>query len=351
MQKKSILIVGAGLAGLALYSMLNRKRFTVDIIERRTALTHLGYAVKVLPTGVRALRTIGILKDAIDTLGVQNKENYFRDKNGGVITRSDLRSMTKQFDTYFVATRARVFNLVAQQVDHKKISFGTELTSISSDGSVGFRDGSQKHYDLIVGADGVHSTVRRIVFPDSQLIDTGLTFLWAWIPRKNIAFPKDTGAMGDETHGLGFFDSGESDAVCVFFYLETEKVPPKIIPKEYPELWREHLSDFGDPVPDILAALPYGDQMFMHRDQELTLPHWHMNNVVLIGDAAHTRSVFTGSGTALYLSQEQDMDSAFQLFEGSQKERANMLTLTALLQPGVDAVYEEFFKTSLLFKK
>ena len=106
--------------------------------------------------------------------------------------------------------------------------------------------------------------------------------------------------------------------------------------------------------------------MYLHEDYELDLKEWHRGNVALIGDAAHTRSAFSGAGSALaledalvlghYLNRENDVKIAIEKYARKQKPRVKQLAMSKLRlylqdQKGITEYLKNFFSSSLLYEK
>lgn len=368
--KKKVLIVGAGLAGLAMYLALNKRKFDVEIIEKRKKFKRLGYALIFMPLGVKALRIIGFTHTQINSLGRNVQENRVRNKDGKLTFVNDFRPLIKKFGNYMMVTREKLYKLLESRVSTKDIRFGVGVKSFSQLAKkvhVKF-SGSKKNnkYDIVIGADGVYSFVRQTLFPHIKLDPVGLSLIWAWIPRKEGVYPEQPGDVGNEKAGVGFFNSGERGRSCMAFFFQTKDVPSNITPKDYKNLLRKHLKDFGGPVPKILKHLPSGKEMYLHDDYELNLKRWYRSNVVLIGDAAHARSVFSGAGSALaledalvlghYLNQKDNVRVAIKKYYQKQRSRVEKLAMSRLRpyfknQKGVTKYLGNFFTSSLLYSR
>lgn len=370
-KNKKILIVGAGLSGLAMYIALNKQKFDVDIVEKRKKFRRLGYSIIFMPLGVRALKQLGFPQTQIRKIGTTVQESRLRDKAGKIKLVTNFRPLIKKFDKYMIVTRERLYKLLETKVPKKNIHFGVSVKSLtqSNDGKVHVQFEGKKAagiYNVVIGADGIHSSVRKIIHPDSELKPLGLSFIWSWIPRKDKIYPRQMGGLGDEKSGIGFFNSGEKEKSCMAFFIQSKDVPQNIKPGGYKKLLKEHLGDFGGPVPKILKHLPSGEQMYLHEDYELNLRKWYKGNVVLIGDAAHARSVSSGAGSALaledafvlghYLNNERSSRRAIEKYFNKQKKRVEQLTMSKLQlylqdQRGVIKYLSDFFSSSLLYSK
>lgn len=368
--KKQVLIVGAGLAGLSIYLALNKEKFDVEIIEKRKKFEQLGYSLIFMPLGVKALKYLGFTVSDISALGKNIKVNNLMDKNGKLVMTTDFRPLVKKFDKYMMITRERLYKLLKKKIPAKNIHFGLSLKSISSNKStkinVKFTDLKQKEYDIVIGADGIHSCVRYFLFPNIKLNPLDISIMWAWIPRKIGIYPNQHGAIGDENFGVGFFNSGEKTKSCMAFFLQKKEIPSNLTPKDYRSFLRKYFKNFKGPVPKILNNLPSGNEMYLHNDYEFDMKKWHKGNVVLIGDSAHARSAFSGAGSTLaiedaivlghYLNKEHEVEKAINKYEKKQRVQVDKLSMSKLKlylqnQKGIPEYLENIFNSSFLYSK
>lgn len=356
---------------MAMYIALDKRKFDVDIIEKRKKFKRLGYSLIFMPLGVRALKNLGFEQKRIRKIGTNVQENRLRDKTGKIKLVTDFRPLVKRFDTYMMVTRDRLYSLLETKVSKKDIRFGLGVKSLTqkSDGTVCVQFDGKKavlNYDVVIGADGVHSGVRRLIFPDAKLQPLGLSLIWTWIPRKDKIYPRQMGSLGNEKEGIGFFNSGEKTKSCMAFFIASKEIPKNIEQRDYPRLLQTVFQSFGGPVSKILKHMPRGKEMYLHEDYELSLKRWCKGNVVLIGDAAHARSVFSGAGSALaledayvlahYLNNEEYSHEAIEKYFKKQKKRVEQLAMSKLRlylqdQRGVVKYLSDFFASSLLYSR
>jgi len=364
-QKKKILISGAGLSGLSLYLAINKNLFNVDIIEKNSKLKRLGYALIFMPQGVKGLRVLNFKSKEINKLGRFVQENQVRNTNGKITMTTDFRPYIKKYDKYMLISRIKLYNLLENKIPKNIIKFGVHPNKIIQKDNkvvVSFNNNTTKEYDLVIGADGANSFIRKSIFPNVKSKSTGFSFMWSWVSRKETNCPNQAGFMGDEKNGgIGFFDSGEKNRVCLFFFTQNKNIPKNLTSEGYRKIWTNKLKDFSDPVPKILKNLPLGSEMYFHRDYELKMKKWNKGNIVLIGDSAHVRSVLTGSGSGLaiedavvfgnFLNKESSIKKAIDRFGNAQLKRVNKLTLSSLLGKKIEKTFNEFLGSSILFKK
>lgn len=351
--------MGAGLAGIALYLALDKSKFTVDIFERRKRTENLGFAVIFMPNGVRALRKLGFPRSDINKLGkpVRKIVSHLPNK----ILISDLGYLYHKYDKYLIVQREKLYKLILNKVPKGVVRFNTEISKLEfgrKTTHVRFRgERSFSEYDLVVGADGVNSTVRSLLFPNAKPIPQKHLIMWAWLPRGSKKLSSSAVALDKGKSGIGYFDTDSSERVCAFYYAEKTKFQKNLSSHEYVSFWSEDLKDLDYSPVHAKHERPMHGRTHVHEDRIVSLPRWSKGSVVLIGDAAHARSVFTGAGTALaledgyllghYLNTESTVQNAIRNFEMLQRPRVRKLV--PVLGEKFTTQIEEFLASDPIF--
>ena len=162
----SVLIVGAGIAGLALGRALRARGISAEIIERITAWTPAGTGIYLPANGVRALQSLG-LGDAVTSRSVRMTYQRILDNRGRLLAEIDLDAVWGAIGPCVGMRRADLHSLLLDGAHGVPLRLGTTVTALTESHdavTVVFDDGVQREYDVVVGADGVHSTIRRLAF-------------------------------------------------------------------------------------------------------------------------------------------------------------------------------------------
>ena len=167
----SVLIVGAGIAGLALGRALRARGISAEIIERTTAWTPAGTGIYLPANGVRALQSLGI-GDAVTSRSVRMTYQRILDNRGRLLAEVDLDAVWGAVGPCVGTRRADLHSMLLDGARGVPLRLGTTVTALTESHdavTVVFDNGVQREYDVVVGADGVHSTIRGLAFGRTPL--------------------------------------------------------------------------------------------------------------------------------------------------------------------------------------
>jgi 2-polyprenyl-6-methoxyphenol hydroxylase-like FAD-dependent oxidoreductase len=199
--------------------------------------------------------------------------------------------------------------------------------------AVGFTDGSSDRYDLVVGADGVHSAVRRMVFPRSPEPEFTGQGCWRAVAVRPAEIDRAHVFIGGRVKA-GVTPVSRDE--MYLFLLQTVPGDVRMPQERWPELLAEQLRGFGGVLGTIRGALGEGARINYRPLEKLSLPPpWHGGRVVLIGDAVHATTPHLASGAglavedALVLCEELQsnatLDRALTGFAQRRYERCRMV--------------------------
>ena len=291
-----ILVVGAGVAGLALGQALQRRGCLPDIIERNAGWSDAGTGMYLPGNALRALRALG-LDAEVAKRGARIETQRFCDHRGRLLSEVNLGSVWSETGPCVAIHRADLHVALREMNDAPPVRMGVTLVSLTQTAEsaiVHLSDGSRERYDLVVGADGIGSSVRRLVFNDA-----GSRALKQWGWRFVVPCPPQIATwsvfMSRQSACLTV-PLGGGRAYCYVDLMGTE--PPKSLAISTDRL-QEVLADFAGPAIAIRESLEGGATIHAAAIEEVVLDSWSRGRALLIGDAAHAMSPNMAQGAAM----------------------------------------------------
>ncbi|WP_225827942.1 FAD-dependent monooxygenase [Streptomyces naphthomycinicus] len=292
-----VIVIGGGIGGLAAAAALHRRGRDVTVLERAPSLDPVGAAISLAPNALRALDVLGI-GDEIRDLAAWQGDGGLRTPRGRWLSRSDAEAAAARFGGPLVLLpRATLVDRLAALLPP-----GTVRTAAPAAlADPGGRDrparvttgAGELEADLVVGADGIGSRVRGVLFPGRPgPVYAGFTTWRVLVPVPGAEFAShETWGRGQiwGTHPLG---DGRVYAYAAAVVPAGEHAPDD----EKAELLRRY-GDWHDPIPAVLAAVRPED-VLRHDVHHLArpLPAYHSGRTVLLGDAAHAMPPTLGQG-------------------------------------------------------
>ncbi|MFF0270468.1 FAD-dependent oxidoreductase [Kribbella sp. NPDC004536] len=344
------LVVGAGVAGPAVATLLTRSGWDAPVFEARSEPDPFaGLFLNVAVNGRRVLSTLGFAERLLSDAHPAPRMAMWsgRGKQLGTVPNGPAE---RPEDGGVVVRRSWLHQVVREGAEQAgvKITNGRRLTEIEhhDDGvTVRFEDGTEETGDIVIGADGVGSAVRRYVAPDVVPTFSGLL--------GSGGFARVPGL--EPTPGFQHFVFGarsffgylvRDDGTVYWFANLTADAPPQdrsglvgsgATSADWLERLRELHSDDPAPVPQILAATE-GPITVYPIFKLPTVQPWSRDRAVLLGDAVHATSPSAGQGASMALEdaavlakelQANDFPKAFQQYEAARRPRAEALVAYA----------------------
>ena len=292
-----ILIVGGGIGGLTLATALRRHGFTPELIELSPVWQTVGAGIAMQPNGIRVLRALG-LGAAVERAGTVIRHWDYCDQRGSVLAETDLEALWGDVGPFIGITSGELQRISVAASADVPARLGTWIQSLGmgDDGvSVALSDGSTETYDLVVGADGIGSTVRELAVDPTPPVYGGQMVWRTLAPIRPRGLRKLQFLLGDGCF-FGLCPVGDGQT-----YGFGSVAGPRIVDPVEGRLarLRERFARFGDIVQQFLGALDRDDQVHCSPVRWVDEERWHVGRVVLIGDAAHASSPMLGQGGSL----------------------------------------------------
>lgn len=355
-----MLVVGAGIGGLAAAIALRQRGLDVEVAEKRAAFTIHGVGLGQPANALRALRALGVLDEVLaagsefDALRVYDQHRRLIVDHALLLGGHDIPPMA-------ALPRADLHAILFAAAERAgvPIRMGAAVADLVQDGEsvhVTYLDGVVGTYSLVVGFDGANSTTRRLVFGDvGTPTYTGYA---AW--RLIVDRPGDVRSM-EFYQGIGSKTGVMplTDATMYLFHVGPAPGNPWQDPDRFYESLRERLVGYTDVAGDVRDALSPDSEIVYSPIHVLLAPRpWHRGRIVLAGDAAHTvpPHLTQGAGMALEdavvlaeeLSSAEPLDQQLEAFEERRLARCEFVHDFALsmLQGEQDIVTAEQLETA-----
>jgi salicylate hydroxylase len=329
-----VAIVGGGIGGLAAAVALRQRGIDAHIYEQAAALTEVGAGLTLQPNGVRMLRRLGLDAELV-RCGARWTDPQFRHPDGRLIAPMWPAGRAAQIEIYGIH-RADLLDMLAARVppdvvhtDHHCVGFAQdERTAVMS-----FANGARVSADVVVGADGIHSTLQGYVTPPSAPLPSGSVAYRGVVSAASVAWP--SGAMrnwlGPGKHFLVYpVRAGRLINYVGFVPTHAQAKESWSAPGDPAALARDFAG--WDPLVEAIIAQVQTCFWWGLYDRE-PLPRWTTGRLTLLGDAAHPMLPHVGQGanqaiedgvalaTILSEADPESAPAALQVYETVRRER------------------------------
>jgi 2-polyprenyl-6-methoxyphenol hydroxylase-like FAD-dependent oxidoreductase len=302
-RNRRVLISGASVAGPVLAYWLRRYGFEPTVVEVAPALRTSGYPIDVLGNAVTVAERMGVLS-SIRAAGVDTDSLSFVDQSGRELAALDLRAMHDARPTKGIELcrddLVRILNEAsANDVEYR---FGDRITALHQDADrvqVEFQHGEPREFDLVLGADGLHSGVRALAFGPEQRFLRYLGYYFGLVdvdPR--FGRPDRLLMRNEPDRALAVYRFGDRSAAFFLFRSEEQLDYDRHDPAAPRRLFAQRFTDPFWPTGVVEAIRDSGDIYFDSLSQ-VRMPAMSAGRVALAGDAAYCPTLVTGAGTTL----------------------------------------------------
>ncbi|MDT5292935.1 MAG: hypothetical protein QOF88_7824 [Mycobacterium sp.] len=352
---KHIVVVGAGIAGLATAVALQRLSHRVAILEQRTDTTS-GAGISIWPNALAALDEIG-LGDAVRASGGRVSAGAMRWRDGSWLRHPSPERITHALGEPLVVFRRTVLmGLLADALTDETIESGcaaTELVATADGVRITLADGTTREADGVVGADGVGSVVARHLNGAMPRRYAGYT---AWRGIADYSLDPD---LAGETMGAGTEFGHVPLGPEHTYWFGTERSPEgRSAPGGELAYLRSKYGDWADPIPALLASTDQDDVVRNDLYDRAEARQWARGSVVLVGDAAHPMRPHLGQGgcqgledaaiLAHCVEHTDDLPTAFARFAAFRQPRVRPLVRESRLLGEIVNVRPAFVGTALM---
>lgn len=372
MAARKVLIVGAGLGGLSAALCLLKAGFNVEVYEQAPALAEVGAGIQISANPMHVLRDLG-LEDAVVALGVQPGAYVFRlHDTGEVIQEFPLAAEHRRQHgaPYVQLHRADLHELLAKAAQNAKpdlIQLNRRAAGFTESGrgvTLHFSDGTSVNGDIIVGADGLKSTIARQIVGEIPATYTGDAAWRITVPvdrlPKPFLPPVMSVFMGPGGHAVCYYLRG--GALLNFVgIIETDEIAEESWTVKFP--WERLKADYAGWHEAVQTIIDAADRDQCYRWSLHNRPpvrNWSTKRATILGDAAHATLPYLAQGAAMAiedgavlaraLQQSDDIAEGLDLYQRNRVDRTARIVETSTQNrrlfhlPSQEAIRAEFSK-------
>jgi 2-polyprenyl-6-methoxyphenol hydroxylase-like FAD-dependent oxidoreductase len=305
MDNKNILISGAGIAGLTLAWWLKKFGFIPTVVEQAPKLREGGYAVDFWGAGFDVSEKMGIIPD-LKNADLNISEVAFIDERGkrrGGLNYVQLKKLMNY--RAFTLLRSDLSKIIYQHLDKDiEFIFGDTIQKIEQNEdrvTVTFYSGNIRSFDLVVGADGLHSNVRNLAFGNETQFEKYYGYYTASYTIEDIVFNDNRFLTYNiPNKQAAFYSLSKNKAATFFIFTSPQKMSYSHhdIEKQK-EILRNEFKHAGWRCSELLSKMDTAPDFYFDVVSQIRMNHWSKDRVTLVGDACDCPSLLSGQGSTL----------------------------------------------------
>ncbi|MGB0630808.1 MAG: FAD-dependent oxidoreductase [Alphaproteobacteria bacterium] len=342
----SFAVIGGGLGGAAAALALHRRGYEVAVFEKAPELGEIGAGLNLSPNALKAFRYLGIEDRAVDT-GYQAREQIIRSYRSGRVIARPRRAgdIAEKFGAEFITMhRADLLNLLVSALPEKLFHTGAACVSAESRGDTAvarFADGSEIEADIVIGADGIHSSVRDSAFGKIEPRFTGCICWRGLVHRDALPDPVFARQMmawwGPHGHIVHYPVRRDGELVNFVAHYDSDGWTGESWTHECDR--SELMETYAGWHDDLLGLIESSDKYYKWAlyDRE-PLETWIDGRIALLGDSAHPMLPYLGQGGCMAIEDgcvlaeaiarsPDDLDTALSEYQRARKPRATRAQL------------------------
>lgn len=300
-----ILVIGAGIAGPAVCYWLKRFSFSPVLIEKSPDIRKGGHALDVRGVAIDLVKRMGIYEKICNRCTSVEFGRYV-DAQGNILHEEKGERFCFREGEDVEIVRGDLIEILMNAIQGVPCYFNQLIDRIKQndgDVEVQFKDGRTEHYDLVIGADGLHSTTRRMVFDKDEYKLTNLGAYFSVFSIPNYLKLNHTEVQCEANQKLLSITSDKNPKIAeVAFMFRVQNVLNNIrAESEQQRFLRDTFQNFGWETAKILELMSSSDNFYFDSVTQVEMKSWTKGRVALLGDAGYSASPISGQGNNLAL--------------------------------------------------
>ncbi|AXA34711.1 FAD-binding domain [Francisella adeliensis] len=359
-----IAINGVGIAGPTLAWWLKEYGFEPVLFEKAPEFRTGGYLVDFWGAGCEVLKKMGLFEE-LKNKSYKIKNIHCFNGRGRRSSKVNISSLIEDnYGEFLSVKRGDISSVIYNACGEIETRFGTFVTSVENNDDkviAHLSDGTKESFDLVIGADGLHSHTRSLAFSDSEFKEHDLNTFVAAFSLEDYKFHENY------TYGLCIEDDRqisrvtlETGETLVMFTMSSnlvDKIPTTLDEKK--EIIRSVFKDIQWEAPELLSRLNDVDNIYFDSVTQVKMNNWYNNRIALVGDAASCPSILMGQGSIFAIIEayvlagelykaKGDYKVAFPAWQNKLKEiidRKQKLGLMNLSTSAPEEVFKKYLST------
>ena len=336
MSQQQIIIIGAGIAGLTAAISLKKLGYKIVVYESSTTIQGIGAGLGLASNALKALQFLG-LDQGISSIGTKVTASHIRDSKGRTVAIADATLVSEEDNQNFAVHRKDLHQYLYEQLEQNEVIPNKKLVNFTQSKEevfVEFEDGTSDTADYLIATDGVGSTVRQQLLPNSKPRYAGYTCWRAIIKNPGLNLTDSSETWGKE--GRFGYVALPNNLIYWYACINTHKYEVRNYTVK--DLCK-NFQNYYHPIPKILSDTLDEDLLQNDIVDIKPIHQFCFKRILLMGDAAHATTPNMGQGACMALEdvavliyelkQTTDVENAFQNFEKKRLKRTRFIINTS----------------------